>query len=512
MEISLEEKKVTTRSRLNEEAVRTMLDAAGAVDPIYIQNIDRSRRQHILPSPAADLRILSDYSEKDFGDMVLRMVCLNNGIDEKTMKSFRTVHEPDHVERPKHVYASTAYQIGLKPNPNIPDLISCLLASNHRAHSARFLREWLSSPPPKTVARHMQELCRTLYEHEISLPTNSPFIIRKVLTLLDSKQCNANVFREIADCASAALEILDQAAQVGAEESPQRAIVEHLLEVVSYRAGTLRIDPGELGEHSRELVTIISDVVASVNTYGVGSTSTVYDNDPPSGTCDCESSALIDEHLNESNAEVLREYFSACESDFRGHVVRTHPDLTELWKDLERCAVELVQAIAEEYPSQKHTKEGKIVAKNGLVYLAKKPTEEGAVKGVEYYHPYDDKKQKRLGGYTSQGVAKALDAYKGHVERAPRVVENVLQDLCERLDNYQMTVVLISNWALILQAASSHVVAARRKDGTYPPWSTSPRNLVRLEKTRAYHGLSLRLVDYLPGGWTEKILQQSSIR
>ena len=155
--------------------------------------------------------------------------------------------------------------------------------------------------------------------------------------------------------------------------------------------------------------------------------------------------ALIDEHLNESNAEVLREYFSACESDFRGHVVRTHPDLTELWKDLERCAVELVQAIAEEYPSQKHTKEGKIVAKNGLVYLAKKPTEEGAVKGVEYYHPYDDKKQKRLGGYTSQGVAKALDAYKGHVERAPRVVENVLQDLCERLDNYQMTVLLISN-------------------------------------------------------------------
>ena len=141
--------------------MRTMLDGRSSGPNLYSE-YRQVRRQHILPSPAADLRILSDY-RKDFGDMVLRMVCLNNGIDEKTMKSFRTVHEPDHVERPKHVYASTAYQIGLKPNPNIPDLISCLLASNHRAHSARF-EEWLSSPPPKTVARHMQELCRTLYE------------------------------------------------------------------------------------------------------------------------------------------------------------------------------------------------------------------------------------------------------------------------------------------------------------------------------------------------------------
>jgi DNA mismatch repair ATPase MutS len=109
-----------------------------------------------------------------------------------------------------------------------------------------------------------------------------------------------------------------------------------------------------------------------------------------------------------------------------------------------------------------------VVAKNGLVYLVKSPTEEGAVQGVEYFRPYDDKKHKRLGGYTSQGVTEALDEYKSHVERAPRVVEKVLQGLCEKLDDYQMTVVLISNWALILQATSSHVIAARRKGWSLP--------------------------------------------
>ena len=90
----------------------------------------------------------------------------------------------------------------------------------------------------------MQSLCRTLHEHDISLPSNAPFIIRKVLTLLDSRQCNANVFREISDCAAAAAATLGQSlsTDTGSKEEVARVLVSHLLEVVSFRAGTLRID------------------------------------------------------------------------------------------------------------------------------------------------------------------------------------------------------------------------------------------------------------------------------
>jgi hypothetical protein len=471
VEISLEDKKVTPHSRLSEEAVRTLLDAAGAVHPIYVQDVDRSRRQHLLgssgSSSSGEVEPLTGYSQKDFRDIVLRMVCLRNGIDEKTMSTFRTVTESSTAGSARHIYSSTAAQIGLKPNPNIPDLVPHLLSKGHKAHSARFLREWLSSPPPKDVALHMQQLCNTLYHSELSLRSNAPFIIRKVLTLLDSRQCNANVFREIADCTTAAMDTLEKALKTGDAGDPDsQAITEHLLAVVSHRAGTLRIDAADLLMRSREMVGLISDVVASADKLSPVSPEDQQDlasgHVPNSG-----SAALVEGQLSAANADVVKEFFSACEIDFRGHVIRGHPELEATMCGLEQAAAELVQAIVTEFPSQSDAKESKLVFKNGKVYLARDPKDAG-VEGIVYQRPYDDKKQKYLAGSTTESVAKALSAYLDVAEKAPAAVEAVLQGLCARLDDYQMTVVLISNWALILQAVSSHVVASRQKSWALP--------------------------------------------
>ena len=76
----------------------------------------------------------------------------------------------------------------------------------------------------------------------------------------------------------------------------------------------------------------------------------------------CASATLIDELLNENNAEVLREYFAACEGDFRP---RIEDSSRPGWpvERLESCAVALVKAIAEEYPAQSNAKESKMWAK-----------------------------------------------------------------------------------------------------------------------------------------------------
>lgn len=53
-------------------------------------------------------------------------------------------------------------QIGLLRNPNVPDLVPCLLPAGYPASCHRFLRKWILLPPSHRLADSMHTLCRQM--------------------------------------------------------------------------------------------------------------------------------------------------------------------------------------------------------------------------------------------------------------------------------------------------------------------------------------------------------------
>lgn len=489
--VYLDEKRIAPYSRLNEEAVRTILDSAGAVEPVYLQ--DAVSLKEII-SDTNSVVSLSDYSDKDFSDVVLRLICNNNGIEELTMKTFKHIPESN-IGRPRSIYASTAYQIGLKPNPNVPDLIQTLLPKVHKAHSARFLREWLSNPPPITIARHMQSLNAILMEEDVAIPDNSPFIIRKVLTLLDSKQCNANIFRDIKQCAIGTHQMLAKAnghnggSNINVEEAERaqmltgdmssaamKKVVHHLLALISFRSGEIHIDSHDLQHKSSEVIDIISRCVLTEDEEDHATCHSVAGNSTTTTTTTTTSEKTLSlfRQLSPNNQEVLLDFFAANENEFRGHIRVDHDNIKGIYAEIDTAAGDLIAQILKDFPLQvnesdeRENKESRLVHRNGMVYLAKKPSQESSREEVKYVAPYDPKKQKQVGGFTSSDVAAKVGCYRDSVEQAPKYVEKALQELCETLEPYQMIVVLISNWAMILQAVHAHVTAAKQRQWSMP--------------------------------------------
>ncbi len=83
---------------------------------------------------------------------------------------FRVLKRP-YSRRPAPVYSSTALQIGLLANPNVPDLIQHLLPKGAPAFASRFLRKWLIAPPPYDIAAKMRQLCSALLSLDTPTPT-----------------------------------------------------------------------------------------------------------------------------------------------------------------------------------------------------------------------------------------------------------------------------------------------------------------------------------------------------
>lgn len=198
-EIRVDEQCVVQSSRLTDKAVDSFLRSNGFAEPVYVQ-----QARNIYGSlQGGDFEELSGYTQDDFPDIVLRRVFAQNALNENDLDKFRFVtHQAS--GRPRCIYQSTQQQIGLVSNPNVPDLIQYLLPTSHAAHSARFLRKWLSTPPPYTIADQMQQLSKRLLESSIPLPTTcSPYMVGKIITLLNARQCNSAMFKEVLACTSA---------------------------------------------------------------------------------------------------------------------------------------------------------------------------------------------------------------------------------------------------------------------------------------------------------------------
>ena len=502
-EIRLDEQSIVQYSRLSEDAVMSLLASSGYVEPVYVQNAESLGKYLSLSQKSAEsLEVLHDYKDQDFHQIVLRKVCLANGISEADLGRFR-LQAHTATDRPSYIYPQTAAQIGLHANPNVPDLIKSILPSSHPAHSARFLRKWISMPPPKGIADDMQRLCRVLHDAHVSLPSSCrPFQVGKAIQLLHTGQCNASVFREIHQCAVGVQHMLLETHHSESHEIMTRS----LLSLTSFQTGTTA-QHDILFENAQAIVTAIEGVVADVGQEDSPSAAApaLSPSDSGSGSGSALPPSLFDwqqllAQLPPKDCEVVQAFFAHNEIAFRGHVLPSHPDVQQIYTEIDIAAKQLVQALLTAFfPSTSATgdysvgnttssrkaanldfafhdnmltcKVKPVVVRTAMEkedLKAKQAENEKDAADATYYHPVDRKGQTLVRRFTTTSVEEALHVYRLLANDAPRRVEGVLRGLCSELLHLQMGIIHISNWALVLQATYGHAVQARRQGWCLP--------------------------------------------
>ena len=464
-EIRLDERSVVRYSRLSEDAAKCLLASNGFAEPLYVQNANNLEK-FLSNRTVGAIDVLRDYKEHDFHRIVLRKVCIANGISEHDMHNFR-VRSHNALERPSYVYPGTALQIGLTANPNVPDLIKAILPGWHQAHSARFLRRWISMPPPAAVADDMQQLCKELQLGNVPIPAScKPFQVGKAIQLLHAGQCNANVFREIAQCAEGVYSMLtSDGVEVSGASKPMLARC--LLSLTSYQTGV----PAQqeiLQSSAHAIMAAIRDVVADAS-----------QDDWASAAPEAPSSAWtqLRAAVSDRDMEVLQTFFLHNETLFRGHVRPSHPEVQDIYAKLNDAALLLVRALVADFSSVSTASSTAASCKMNLDFSVYdnilstkvKPVTASAENGHStYFHPTDRKGQALSRRYTTHAVEAALQEYRRLAAEAPRRVEAVLRGLSIELLRYQIAIVHISNWALILQAAYAHTAQAKRQGWCLP--------------------------------------------
>ncbi|CAN0478805.1 unnamed protein product [Ectocarpus sp. 12 AP-2014] len=154
-----DEREVQVSERMTAEAVRVAIEEAGVAEPVF----DQGTGLAFLPDHTEPL---TGFPSSAFpGQQILGRVARLLELAESDLKHFRTVtRSPE--GRPRPVYPSTALQIGLLKNKNVPDLVPCLLPAGYPAACHRFLRKWLLLPPSYRLADSAHNLCRQLASPE----------------------------------------------------------------------------------------------------------------------------------------------------------------------------------------------------------------------------------------------------------------------------------------------------------------------------------------------------------
>ena len=112
-------------------------------------------------------------------------------ISQEESSSQRGGEVEDTHTRP--LYMETAKQLGLMDDEAIPPLITHLLPDSAPASAHRFLRRWLLTPPPPSVAIAMSNLVSSWKEGISALPPLTIPPIGRLLSLLRAGQASAQV-------------------------------------------------------------------------------------------------------------------------------------------------------------------------------------------------------------------------------------------------------------------------------------------------------------------------------
>jgi DNA mismatch repair ATPase MutS len=487
-QIYLDEQCMTISERLTEEAIHSILSNSGVIDPIYLQTDSSSSSSSSSSALSISslsflshhlIEKLSGYKETSFPSAVLAKVA--SFYEIKNLDSFRIVSQnydtsssslPVTHRRPRPVYTSTALQIGLLPNDNVPSLLPFLLprsssSSISYSTSTKFLRKWLLNPPPHYIADHMQNLCFGLLTLNSSLPSFSPVSIGKITSLLTKKQCNIALFREIRSNIQSLLLMLED------QEGLYSSILPSLLAITTYESGISAENMDLLKEGCYKVLKNINSIIAE------------DDHE--------------DMYSKDDNERIPEDFFRKNEELFRNKININVVEIQRIYQEINNAVKKLQEIIDKEIPkgieiifdmnenslnikekplpvsssssissSDTSTAEGDTPKRKGrAASIAKKGPAEG-ISGIEYI-PYLDKRRKIVPKrYTTENLQIAVNDYLELVEDAPLKISRILQQLSSNLLKDLITIIQTSHFAVILQAILLHTISSKQKGWTLP--------------------------------------------
>lgn len=312
VQVYVDEKCVVLKDRLTEEGARAVLEGDGYMEPLFVSggmdgvgSISQLLKQHLVEK--VSLRTGSISTSDQFTRQVLKQVGKLLATDTS---DFRLVRRGLEVG-PSPVYVSTARQVGLLPNDNIPQVVPFLLPSGCRAYCGKFLRKFLLSPPPYEIADRFRSVLRILTGGRSesrpvpALPSVHPVSVGKVVSLLSSGQCNAATFREIECTLGGVQELLDLASSRSSQgEEMVQELTAHLLALGQYESG-VAIDQHLFAQGVRRTRELIRERIA---VYG-------HHNNRDRGAA---SMMPIDCMSRDPHGRIPDEFFMRNELEFRG--------------------------------------------------------------------------------------------------------------------------------------------------------------------------------------------------
>jgi hypothetical protein len=476
-EINVDEKCITISERLSEEAVRVFLEYSGFSNPIYLSGIDLSRDLSFLKSmlfPGSRPIMLQGISNNDFPNQVLRRV---GRLLEVDINQFRKISKVSNNNQPRSIYTSTALQIGLLKNENVPNLLPFLLPrKNNNLQTSKFLRKWLLHPPPYELADHMQFLCTILSKMDSPLPPFNPISLGKVIGLLSKLECNHALFQDIYVNMKGLLYMLEAGyeQQESSKENNNMSLMQieyasllpHLFSIVSYESG-LPYNLNDMLHSCRKIFDTLDNVLASTDNHDYVS----FD----------------------INGRIPNDFFLRNEDKIRNQISKNQPEIKELYEELSISSQELIDAINTDYPVGNDPifaifDNTLILSKNPYKIAAKSKNvniklESNLVDEInsdlKYIHPLDRFGKPLISKYTTQGVENALNKYKKITEKGPDIIRMMLKKLSNDLLKHLDTITLAIHWSIILKSMHLHVLSSKQKGWILPnliPIPSIPNN------------------------------------
>jgi hypothetical protein len=253
------------RDKLPLEALQTIISTTGCLEPIYIS---RSLKGTLSTELGVSEEILETRhpvmgsSGWSFHQQVLQRVGRHVGVDVADFREInhtsRSLEASRTILQPQPLYVSTAKEIGVISNSNVPSLVSCLLPPTAATSSAKYLQKLLVSPPPPHISEHFRSMLQCLSDLDLSsLPKMTTIAIGKVVSLLSASRCNAASFREMVQNMRSVMTLLSPSSALGA------LLSKDLLQLVAYESGVSTIVPSDFISRLGGLIKTISQSITS---------------------------------------------------------------------------------------------------------------------------------------------------------------------------------------------------------------------------------------------------------
>jgi len=339
----------------------------------------------------------------------------------------------------KPLYVETATQLGLMKDMTIPSLVQHLVPNSAPLPTRRFLRRWLLTPPPPSVAESMANLVTTLKDDNLCLPPMIIPPVGKILSLIRAGQASAQVFRDILSSIESSVSVLNTS----------QKIVPPLMTILRHESG-IDSQANNLRERCLDVIQIIENVVCTHDPYDMNS----KDSDGIS---------------SDGNGIVPSAFFERNEISWRGRI--KPENAKEAYDNVSNAASNLIEAIAVDFwgtlnpndmNSAMETK-SPIVQDifNNLIALKQVPLWAKDNK-EKYYHPRDRNGKLLRNRYTTARVEDAVSTYVEACDVAAVSVCSVLSKLSETLceTGHLPAISQAAHINLILSTATQHAAHA----------------------------------------------------